>query len=78
MNWIISMAKNIYQMIIVEIYTDQMSVKNIDPNYLNCVSREKYRLDCLSVKNIIWIFVTEKNADQIEEWRAQNKNLNPF
>jgi len=47
------MAKNIHQMIIVEIYTDQMSVKNIDPNYLNCVSREKYQLDCLSVKNIV-------------------------
>jgi len=36
------MAKNIRQMIILEIDTDQMRVKNINPNYLNCFSGEKY------------------------------------
>ena len=61
------MAKNIH---ILEIDTDQMRVKNIDPNYWNCFSGEKYWLNCLSGENIEWIVVAAKNFDQIEEYRA--------
>ena len=42
------MAKNIHQMIISEIDTDQMRVKNNHPSYWNYFSGEKYWLNCLS------------------------------
>jgi len=47
------MVKNIHQMIILEIDTDQMRVKNNGPNYWNCFSQEKYRLNYLSGEKIL-------------------------
>ena len=78
MNWIISMAKNIHQMIILDIDTDQTRSENIDPNYWNYFSREKYWLHCLSYENIEWIVVAKKNVNQMKKCRAWNKNFSPF
>ena len=61
------MVKNIHQKFILKIDTDQMKVKNIDPNYWNCLSGEKYWLNCLSDKHIEWIIVAEKDVDQMKE-----------
>jgi len=44
------MAKSIHQMITLEIDTDERKVKDIDPNYWNYFSSEKYWLNDLSGK----------------------------
>jgi len=72
------MAKNIHQMIILDIDTDQTRSENIDPNYWNYFSREKYWLHCLSYENIEWIVVAKKNVNQMKKCRAWNKNFSPF
>jgi len=73
------MTKNIHQIIILEIDTNQIRVNYIDPNYWNYFNGEKYWLNYLCDEKY-WIRMNYHGWEKYQpnERTSLNKSLRPF